>query len=133
MKKRKNFGISIGASSILVVIVILALVCFAGLSLASANADYSLCNKLSDRTHNYYDAVSKTYETIAKESASDAIKGVTASERSVNTNYAINDNQELHVEISLHPASGQRYEIKKFKIETINEEELDDSLSLLIK
>lgn len=130
MKKKNSFGISIGASSILVIIVILALVCFAGLSLASANADYLLCQKLSDRTQNYYEAVSKAYENLAEEYQ----KEPSGKDRPLTFNYSISDNQELQVNALLSPSNtpDSRYSISKFEIVTLREEELDDSLSLLI-
>ena len=37
MKKEKTYGMNIGASSLLIIIVILCLVCFAGLSAVSAS------------------------------------------------------------------------------------------------
>lgn len=130
MKKKNSFGISIGASSILVIIVILALVCFAGLSLASANADYSLCKKLSDRTQSYYETVSKTYEILAEEYK----KEPSVNDRPFTVNSILNENQELQVEAVLSPSANDnlRYSIKKFEIVTVHEEALDNSLSLLI-
>ena len=59
MNKKKSYGLNIGASSVLVIMVILSLVCFAGLSFASANADYRLSSKLAERTTAYYEACNK--------------------------------------------------------------------------
>lgn len=129
MKKNKSFGISIGASSMLVIIVILALICFAGLSLASSNADYQLCLKLADRTQSYYGAVSRAYEQLALECQ----KEPSLQEDSISINEAINENQQLCVDALIHPSSTLHYSIQKFKIVTVSEEMPDTSLSLLIK
>ena len=56
MKRNRDFGLSIGAPSIVVIMVILCLVCFAGLSIVSANADLTLSRKLAERTSAYYQA-----------------------------------------------------------------------------
>lgn len=129
MKKNKSFGISIGASSMLVIIIILALICFAGLSLASSNADYQLCLKLADRTQSYYGAVSRVYEQLAQECQ----KEPSLQEDSISLNEAINENQQLCVDATIHSSDKLRYSIQKFKIETITEEVPDTSLSLLLK
>lgn len=59
MKRNRDFGLSIGAPSIVVIMVILCLVCFAGLSIVSANADLTLSRKLAERTSAYYRHVMK--------------------------------------------------------------------------
>ena len=88
MKKTSSLGLNIGVSSILVIVVILCLVCFAGLSVASANADYQLSVKLSERTEAYYNACSDAYRAIY-----DAKKGSSTKDPFVRT-FTINDNQE---------------------------------------
>lgn len=129
MKKRKSFGISIGASSIMVIIVILTLICFAGLSLSSANADYQLSLKLAERTKSYYDTTSTAYEHLQKQK--ELSNGV---ENSFNEQIPINDNQMLELKaLLLSDANSNNYEIKSFKIINIKQPELDDSLSLLLK
>ena len=67
MKKKTTFGLNVGASSILVIVVILCLVCFAGLSVASANADYQLSLKLANRTSDYYEACSQAHRALNAE------------------------------------------------------------------
>ena len=126
MKKRKTFGISIGASSIMVIIVILTLVCFAGLTLSSANADYRLCLKLADRTRAYYQATSNAYSDIKKSKES------SLDENPFDDSYPINENQVLKVSAIINPSMNCNYELKTFKIMTVKEPELDDSLSLLL-
>lgn len=125
MKKRSSFGLNIGLSSILVIIVILCLVCFAGLSVASANADYQLSSKLSNRASAYYDAAAKAYTDLytAKESSS--------LDNSFDKSYPINDNQILHVKATLLN-NYEGYEISYWEIETVKNPEIDNSLSLLL-
>lgn len=125
MKNKYSFGLNIGASSILVIVVILCLVSFAGLSLASANADYQLSKKLSDRTTSYYEAVSNAYTDIYNKKES-------SSENSFEKTYIINENQQLYVSACLNSENKDNYSIQTFKIKTIKEPELDSSLSLLL-
>lgn len=120
MRKRHSMGLNIGMSSILVIIVILCLVCFAGLSLASANADYQLSVKLRDRSENYYKAVSQANIDLYN-----AKKESPESENSFDQTYSLNENQVLHVTAS-------NDSVTTFKIETVKEPEIDDSLSLLL-
>lgn len=127
MSKRRSFGISIGASSILVILVILTLVCFAGLSLASSSADQKLCRKLADRTEKYYEATSMAYADLCE-----ASKKESAGANSFSKLYEINENQSLQVEAIINPSDGSSYKITVFKVVTVKEPEIDDSLSLLI-
>lgn len=126
MKKRSSIGLNIGLSSILVVIVVLCLVCFAGLSVASANADYQLSNKLSTRTSSYYNAVSKVYTDL-----NSTKKELSEGDNSFDKSYPINDNQVLHVTATVY-ADERNYEISLWEIETIHDPEQDKSLSLLL-
>lgn len=128
MNRKKSYGISVGTSSILVIIVILSLVCFAGLSVVSANADYRLSQKLAERTTTYYQATSMANRDLAaieKESLTD----------SLTFSYAISDSQSLIVAISpVSPAdaSDALFTIDRFQIVTTNAPELDNSLSLFL-
>lgn len=121
MKKNRSFGMNIGTSSILVIVVILTLVCFAGLSLASSNADYQLCKKLADRTTAYYNATSMAYETLADEK-----------EPSYKGSFKINDSQVLKVNAILNPADGSNYILTSFDVVNIETPKLDTDLSLLL-
>ena len=53
METKKRSGSSIGASSLLVIVVVVSLVCFAALSITSASADLRLSQKLAERTSTY--------------------------------------------------------------------------------
>lgn len=59
-------GLSIGASSILVIFVLLCLVTFAVLSLVSATADKALSDKNLEHITAYYAAETTAYEKLAK-------------------------------------------------------------------
>lgn len=128
MKRKGLSGINIGLSSILMIIVIISLVCFAGLSLASSNADNKLCLKLADRTSAYYDAVSKAYTLMYEENQKESSN----IENSFDFQVDINDNQALMVSGLFNPDLNQNYQLSNFKITTIKIPELDDSLSLLL-
>ncbi len=125
MKKKTTFGLNVGASSILVIVVILCLVCFAGLSVASANADYQLSLKLANRTSDYYEACSQAHRALNAE------KKEFSEENPFQYSYPINDNQELRVEASLDPEADS-YHILKWQIVTVHEPEMDQSLTLLL-
>lgn len=128
MKKKPSFGMNIGASSVLVIIIILTLICFAGLSLASSSADHKLCLKLSDRTSDYYRATSEAYKAIYE-----AQKREPSKETSLNENFAINDNQALRVSAIINPGNSQNYQIKEFRIVTVKKEDSKGRLSLLLR
>ncbi|MBQ8632431.1 MAG: hypothetical protein IJ420_02365 [Lachnospiraceae bacterium] len=147
MTKKKTYGISTGTSSLLVVIVILSLICFAGLSIVSASADYKLSKKLADRTTTYYtqtseankqlsllsEAFSQIYATSNDESAYFAkIKESYAD--SLTYSYPISDTQELKVSVhAVYPkdGTGEFLAIDQFQVVTTQELKLDDSLPVL--
>lgn len=148
MNKKKSYGLNIGASSVLVIMVVLSLVCFAGLSFASANADYRLSSKLSERTTAYYEACNKAqlalldlsdelnvvyqmssspadYEAKIKESFSDPLIFT----------YQINQTQAL--QITAHPvyptdSSDKLYQITSWQIINLSTPELDESLPVFL-
>lgn len=61
-----GFGNHVGTSSILLIFIVLCLVSFAGLSLVSANADYTLTAKIASRTSSYYSASNKAQDVLAE-------------------------------------------------------------------
>lgn len=65
MSKRRNIGLGVGGSSLLMVFIIVCLTTFATLSLLSANADYKLSNKTAQAVTAYYDADSRAVERVA--------------------------------------------------------------------
>ena len=60
------FGNHAGISSILLIFTVLCLVSFATLSIVSANADYTLTQKVATRTQNYYRACNNASTALAK-------------------------------------------------------------------
>ena len=147
MRKKRSYGISVGTSSILIIIVILSLVCFAGLSIVSATADYKLSQKLADRTTAYYEAASdankqiasmdKAFASLYAESADEdayfeKIKESYAD--SLTFSYPISDTQSLCVSVhALYPEdnTGNFVSVDQFRIVTTKELILDDSLPVL--
>lgn len=144
MKGKKRYGLNIGTSSILIIIVILCLVCFSGLSITSANADYRLSKRLADRTTAYYDAcnqaqsslcmISEALEDLYQESSSeeDYENKIKRSLKDLFIfSYPINENQILQVSVSpLYPdtAEGDFIEITGWQVINLTTPELNNSL-----
>lgn len=66
MSKRKYPTINIGSSSMLVVFIILCLITFSVLSVASANNDRKYSEKIANRTTAYYKASNKAEELLSQ-------------------------------------------------------------------
>ena len=64
MSKKDNFPLNIGMSSILLIFVVLCLISFSILSIASANADKKLSQKILNRSIAYYNACNQAEETL---------------------------------------------------------------------
>ena len=149
MESKKESGFSIGASSLLVIIVVLSLVCFSALSITSASADLRLSQKLADRTSSYYKACNEAQTTLKNLSVSlSSIYGESRNEDeyeqkikesltdSLTFSCPMNENQILQVSVSpLYPqnASGDFLEITSWKIINITSLELDESLPVFQK
>lgn len=63
MNRKKGF-LGAGLSTVLLVFVMLCLIVFAVLSLATARADLQMSRKMADRTQLYYKAQSRAYEKV---------------------------------------------------------------------
>ncbi|MBD5548795.1 MAG: hypothetical protein HDQ97_15660 [Lachnospiraceae bacterium] len=149
MENKKKSGFSIGASSLLVIIVVLALVCFAALSITSASADLRLSQKLADRTTSYYEACGKAQITLKdlsfslssiyedskdEEEYNQKIKESLAD--SLSFSCPMNENQTLQVSVSpLYPetASGDFLKITSWQIVNTTALNLDESLPVFQK
>lgn len=147
MHSKKRFGISVGLSSILIVIVILCLVCFAGLSIVSAAADYKLSNRLAERTISYYEASSlanqkladldQAFRTVYQECSSEEeyLKKIKESYTdSLTFSYAVSDTQALSVSVlPVYPEdeTGSFFQVTSFQIVITEEMELNNSLPVL--
>lgn len=146
--KKRGYGLNVGASSILVIIVILSLVCFAGLSITSANADYRLSERLAQRTTAYYQACNEAQRQLSQLSSSlselyASSKNQTDYEEkikesltdSLTFSYSITDNQLLQVSVTpLYPKdpTGNLYEITCWQVVNIISPELDESLPVFL-
>lgn len=147
MRRKKSFGISVGTSSILVIIVIVSLVCFAGLSIVSANVDYQLSRRLADRTLSYYEASSLANEQLANlnETLRQVYTECDNEEEFINKikesyadslilSYPVSETQTLTVEVEpVYPSdeTARMFQITSFHVVTTTELELDDSLPVL--
>lgn len=145
--KKKRYGISVGTSSILVIIVVLCLVCFAGLSIVSANADYKLSSKLAERTTSYYQASSLANEEFAKinnafydfylesTDSDEYYKKIKESySDSLTFSYPISSTQALSVSVEpVYPddETGNFFNVTSFCIVTTSDLQLDESLPVL--
>ncbi|GFI03187.1 MAG: hypothetical protein HFI44_06605 [Lachnospiraceae bacterium] len=144
METKKRSGSSIGASSLLVIVVVVSLVCFAALSITSASADLRLSQKLAERTSTYYTACNEAQNTLKSLSTSfssiykDSISEDDYNQKikksfsdSLTFSYPINENQILQVSVSpLYPEdpSGDFLQITSWQIINIASPELDESL-----
>ncbi len=147
MTKKKGYGISTGTSSLLVIIVILSLICFAGLSIVSASADYKLSKKLADRTTAYYENTSAANRQLAQlnrefahiyaESNNETAYYAKIKESyadSLTYTYPMSDAQSLLVTVyPLYPTdkNDSFVAIEQFQIVTAAEPEPDTSLPVL--
>lgn len=147
MHNKKRFGISVGLSSILIIIVILCLVCFAGLSIVSAAADYKLSNRLAERTTSYYEASSlanqkladldQVFRIVYQESSSEEeyLKKIKESYTdSLTFSYPVSDTQALSVSVlPVYPEdeTGSFFQVTSFQIVITEEMELNNSLPVL--
>lgn len=128
MKRNRDFGLSIGAPSIVVIMVILCLVCFAGLSMVSANADLTLSRKLANRTTAYYEACNKAQQALLDASKKESLKD------SFSYTCTINDHQLLSVSAVLDPdaVNGNPYTITRWQVITTDTPEPDTSLPVFL-
>ena len=97
MKKRG--GIHVGVSSLLLIFLVLALVSFAVLSLASAVSDLTLSRRYAERTAGYYNACIQAQDFIAEAERAAASGGDVSSD--VRTaDFPVSETQYLHVELT---------------------------------
>ena len=133
---------NVGTSSILFIFVILTLVSFAVLSLASSVSDYRLSENVSVNTKNYYiacneieDKLSQTDLALKKLYDSDISRKGYFDEAGHTISFAepVSDIQTLIVEISiLYPEEkgDPFYKITSWEVVTTGSLEYDDSLDL---
>lgn len=138
-RKRKNdIGINIGSASILMIFVVLCLVSFAVLAIVSANADWKLTNRVTERTTAYYEACNTAERSLATldaklltvyESAADSEEYFATVGQNKSYVIEISDLQSLQVTVSiLYPKSeaGPFYEITTWQVMNVGELEGDE-------
>ena len=141
-KKKHEFTLNIGISSILFIFIILALVSFATLSLSSAMSDYKLTSRLISNSENYYAACEEAEEALSD--CDETLSALYATGISRAGYYEkvgkkktftipVTDIQTLNIEIKiLYPEEiGENfYKITSFNVMTTGELEYDDGLDV---
>lgn len=144
MKKTSNsINFNLGASSLLLIFVILSLVSFAILSLSSAVSDKKLSQISLNKNNEYYTACNSMQEYL-KEVDEEYVSNFKSSKSSFDyfdkcgepreLTVPINDHQILTVEVSpLYPVQkgDPYYIIKKWEIENNNDPTMDLSLPVI--
>ncbi len=139
-RKKQEFGLNVGTSSILFIFIILCLVSFAILSLSSAMSDYKLSERVVTNSESYYEACNTAEELLA--SFDDALSELYESGISRTGFYKqagkkktfavpVTDIKTLNIEIKIiYPeAEGESfYEITAWQVETTGDFEYDESL-----
>ncbi len=125
-----NFKLHNGLSSVLLVLIIMALISFATLSIASANADLKLTRKMMERTDGYYAATKAAENKLAAidetlqslyESAEDAEAYFASAGKGSTFTQHISETQNLVITITyLYPEKegDTFYRIDQWTVET---------------
>lgn len=141
--KHLSFSTGIGASTILIIFVILCLVSFAALSIVTANADYKLSQKVLNRNTSYYQACNEAEASLAQldQTLVDAYKNSSNEteyfEQTGHTkNYSIplSDLQTLEITVSInYPTSSDEtfYHISSWQVVTTENLEYDNTLNIM--
>lgn len=130
MRQKGSFRISTGASSIVMIFVVLCLTVFAVLSFVSADADYRLSERAADSTEYYYKADTEMQAAIAavdallKEGSPDSAFtssaiGAQLSRPSVDTlqlTVAVDQNRQLEVTLNIPGEGGARYRVTRYQV-----------------
>lgn len=139
-RKKREFSLNVGVSSVLFIFVILCLVSFSILSLSSAMSDYKLSTRVMENTEAYFDACNKAEVLIASfdYSLSELYStGITRAgyfeQVGKKKSFAvpINELQTLEIELRIlypeQPGEGF-YEITSWKTDITGDLEYDDTL-----
>ncbi len=139
-KKKREFSLNVGISSILFIFVILALVSFAILSLSSSVSDYKLTSRVADGSTKYYEACNQAEEMLEGFDRTLADLYATGISRAgffekvgkkKTFSVPVTDIQTLQIEINIrYPerAGESFYEIANWSLETTGSLEFDESL-----
>lgn len=141
--KNKRYGVNVGSSSILIIFVVVCLVCFAALSIVSANSDFKMTRKMADREIAYYTACNDAYQALydIDMTLQSLYESVDAEEEfyiqagtQKSFAYPVSDIQSLQVTITIqYPKNDQEpfYEITEWRVITTGMLEYDETLPLL--
>lgn len=153
---KNSSGMGVGANSILVIFVLLALLTFATLSLTTANADYSLARTAANAVEDFYTAEGVATKRLAEidevlaacangagegaytANASTALNGselctLEARDGRLYAAYTIevSENKVLNVEIRITLNGGGRYEVVRWQTVSSGAWEPNDDLPVL--
>ncbi|MCR5310637.1 MAG: hypothetical protein K6E32_04370 [Lachnospiraceae bacterium] len=139
-KKKREFSLNVGISSILFIFVILALVSFAILSLSSSVSDYKLTSRVADGSTKYYEACNRAEEMLEgfDRTLSDLYStGISRAGyfekvgKKKTFSVPVTDIQTLQIEISIRYPEGAGedfYDITNWSLETTGTLEFDETL-----
>ncbi len=142
-KKKREFSLNVGVSSILFIFVILCLVSFSTLSLASAMSDYKREEKVKPHSEVYFEACNEAQEGLAELDATlsslydSGISRVGYYEQvGKKKSFALplSEYQTLIVEVKINypeKSNDSFYEVTKWAVETTGTLEYDDHLNVL--
>lgn len=105
MEEKKGLSINVGASSIILILLVLSLSIFAALSIKASNNEYKLAGKTAQSVQEYYEADARALELLGEEGAMD---GTIFYEVPVNENAVIQVSAEVDLDGS--------YTIHKWKL-----------------
>lgn len=139
-KKQQGGVVQIGASSLMVVFLVLCLVIFATLSLVSAENDASFSERSAARRTAYYNARSEVELVLDEIDARLSEKGSEASFSDLNVekngdimyfSTTLSDSQEIRVELRYTPEGEHNYEIISYQIVTTAQSGSTEPLQLM--
>lgn len=139
-KKKTEFSLNVGISSILFIFVILCLVSFSILSLSSAVSDRNLTLRIADNNTAYYEACNQAEELLeGLDRTLDEVysSGISRTGyfdkvgKKKTFNVPIGDNRTLNVEVKiLYPEKeGDRfYKVTMWRVEMTSDPDFDETL-----
>ena len=127
MKKQKLSFFTVGASSIATVLFVLCFTLFAVLSLSTATTNADLADKAMEGVIAYYRADFLAEEILAKLRKGIRLEEVKKKGNLYQYSCAIDENQELQVEVLIEK---DRYQVRKWKKVYIGSWEPETSLSV---
>lgn len=122
MNKKTPSVFNIGASSIMIIFILLSLVSFATLSLITARSDYTMSRTYADRVQTYYAAVNEATKRWNELNR-------TPQGNEVSYQVPIGENQQLSV-VLRYSQEEKTYKAIKWKTENTAVWEADDTLHL---